>query len=142
MVLSRRLTILALCIAISGLAAGGLYAQLESGERGILPIDSSGTLEITGIKVDVGGKTAAEARFNGWRNVPARILMVSMTDLNSHETESAPGTAAGSQAGHLTLEPQQILLGVLQFPQCLPPVRLELGDAAGLFKHQPPVFRT
>ena len=67
MVLSRRLTILALCIAISGLAAGGLYAQLESGDRGILPIDSSGTLEITGIKVDVGGKTAAEARFNGWR---------------------------------------------------------------------------
>ena len=67
MVLSRRLTILALCIAISGLAAGGLYAQLESGERGIQPIDSSGTLEITGIKVDVGGKTAAEARFNGWR---------------------------------------------------------------------------
>ena len=67
MVLSRRLTILALCIAFCGLAAGGLYAQLESGDRGILPIDSSGTLEITGIKVDVGGKTAAEARFNGWR---------------------------------------------------------------------------
>ena len=67
MVLFRRLTILAICFAVAGLAAGGLYAQLESGERGIMPIDSSGTLEITGIKVDVGGKTAAEARFNGWR---------------------------------------------------------------------------
>ena len=67
MVLSRRLTILTACLAVTALAGGGLVAQLESGERGILPIDSSGTLEITGIKVDVGGKTAAEARFAGWR---------------------------------------------------------------------------
>ena len=44
-----------------------LYAQLESGERGILPIDSSGTLEITGIHVDVGGKDAQSARYAGWR---------------------------------------------------------------------------
>src|SRR3990170_6911775 len=47
--------------------SGALYAQLESGERGILPIDSSGTLEITGIHVDVGGADAAGARFAGWR---------------------------------------------------------------------------
>ena len=47
--------------------SGALYAQLESGERGILPIDSSGTLEINGIHVDVGGKDAASARFAGWR---------------------------------------------------------------------------
>ena len=40
---------------------------MESGERGILPIDSSGTLEITGIKVDVGGKDADTARYAGWR---------------------------------------------------------------------------
>ena len=48
--------------------AGRLVAQMESGERGILPIDSSGTLEITGIKVDVGGKDAEYARaIAGWR---------------------------------------------------------------------------
>jgi len=47
--------------------SGALYAQLESGERGILPLDSSGTLEITGIHVDVGGKDAASARYAGWR---------------------------------------------------------------------------
>ena len=67
MLRSRRPTILIACAAAAVLAGGVVVAQLESGERGILPIDSSGTLEITGIKVDVGGKTAAEARFTGWR---------------------------------------------------------------------------
>ena len=52
---------------ITLLAGGSLVAQMEAGDRGILPIDSSGTLEITGIKVDVGGKDAASARFAGWR---------------------------------------------------------------------------
>jgi hypothetical protein len=67
MPLPRRSAFLAVT-AIAALAAGGiLSAQLESGDRGILPIDSSGTLEITGIHVDVGGKSADEARFAGWR---------------------------------------------------------------------------
>ncbi len=67
MLLSRRLLTLTACFAVSVLAGGAVMAQLESGERGILPIDSSGTLEIAGINVDVGGKNADEARFNGWR---------------------------------------------------------------------------
>ena len=57
---------LLLFLAFAALS-GALYAQLESGERGILPLDSSGTLEISGIHVDVGGKDAASARFAGWR---------------------------------------------------------------------------
>lgn len=40
---------------------------MEAGERGILPLDSSGTLEIDGIHVDVGGKDAQSARYAGWR---------------------------------------------------------------------------
>ena len=63
----RRLLTATSCL-IALLALGGtLAAQMETGERGILPIDSSGTLEITGIEVDVGGKDAASARFAGWR---------------------------------------------------------------------------
>ncbi|WP_309660730.1 heavy-metal-associated domain-containing protein [Sphingomonas sp.] len=49
------------------LLSGALYAQLESGERGILPLDSSGTLEIGGIHVDVSSKDALSARYAGWR---------------------------------------------------------------------------
>jgi len=66
--MARRPSFLIAILALFGLAVGGIvYAQLESGERGILPLDSSGTLEITGIQVDVGGKDANSARFAGWR---------------------------------------------------------------------------
>ena len=58
--------IAAALLALAG-TGGVLLAQMESGERGILPIDSSGTLEITGIRVDVSGKDAESARFAGWR---------------------------------------------------------------------------
>ena len=57
------LTMLFVAAGLSGV----VYAQLESGERGIAPIDSSGTLEITGIHVDVTAKDAQTARFQGWR---------------------------------------------------------------------------
>ncbi|HET9810164.1 MAG TPA: heavy-metal-associated domain-containing protein [Sphingomicrobium sp.] len=64
----RRPWFLAAIVALFCLAVGGvLYAQMEGGERGILPLDSSGTLEIGGIHVDVGGKDAQSARFAGWR---------------------------------------------------------------------------
>jgi hypothetical protein len=68
LMLLRRPAVLlsALFLVLAGLG-GALVAQMESGERGILPIDSSGTLEITGIKVDVGGKDADTARYAGWR---------------------------------------------------------------------------
>lgn len=66
--MARRPRFLAAILALLGLlAAGALYAQMEAGERGILPLDSSGTLEIGGIHVDVGGKDAQSARFAGWR---------------------------------------------------------------------------
>ena len=55
-------------VALLSLALGAVvYAQMEAGERGILPLDSSGTLEVGGIHVDVGGKDAQSARFAGWR---------------------------------------------------------------------------
>ena len=53
-----------LAIAIPGAA---LLGQMESGERGILPVDSSQTLEVGGIHVDVRGKSGEDARFAGWR---------------------------------------------------------------------------
>ncbi len=63
----RRFAFLAVS-ALAALTAGAvLVAQMEAGERGILPVDSSGTLEIGGVHVDVGGKDAASARFAGWR---------------------------------------------------------------------------
>jgi hypothetical protein len=56
-----------LLLAFAALSGGAVLAQLETADRGILPIDSSGTLEVSGIKVDVGGKDAQSARLAGWR---------------------------------------------------------------------------
>ena len=67
MVMARRSAFI-IASALVALAVGGmLVAQMESGDRGIAPIDSSGTLEISGIHVDVGGKDASAARYAGWR---------------------------------------------------------------------------
>ena len=63
----RRLLTATSCLIALAALGGTVVAQMESGDRGILPIDSSGTLEITGIHVDVGGKDANAARFAGWR---------------------------------------------------------------------------
>ena len=47
--------------------AGILYAQLEGGERGIPPVDSTSNFEIDGVEVDVSADTAEHARIEGWR---------------------------------------------------------------------------
>lgn len=63
----RPLLIAALLVVLCLVGGGIVYAQLEAGERGIMPLDSSGTLEIDGIHVDVGGKDAQSSRLAGWR---------------------------------------------------------------------------
>jgi len=63
----RRLLTATSCLFVLLAIGGTVVAQMEAGDRGILPIDSSGTLEIDGIHVDVGAKDAASARYAGWR---------------------------------------------------------------------------
>jgi hypothetical protein len=61
------LLIIAIVVALCLVGGGIVYAQMEAGERGIMPLDSSGTLEIDGIHVDVGAKDAQSARLAAWR---------------------------------------------------------------------------
>ena len=63
---------------------------MESGERGILPIDSTGTLEITGIKVDVGGKDAETARYAGWRMAQREGFKALWAKTNKRPISQAP----------------------------------------------------
>ena len=65
--LRRRFAVPALLLIAAAGVSGAIYAQLETSDRGILPLDSSNTLEITGIHVDVGGTDAESARYSGWR---------------------------------------------------------------------------
>lgn len=55
--------------ALVGLGAGGgtVLAQIEGQPRGLAPIDNGGSYEVTGVAVDVSGKTPEAARLGGWR---------------------------------------------------------------------------
>ena len=55
-----------LLLAAAGLG-GVLYAQLESTDRGILPLATSDTLAIDGIHVDITAADSQTARYTGWR---------------------------------------------------------------------------
>lgn len=59
------LALLLAALAIFGVREG--LAQLEGADRGVPPIDSSTSVEITGIEVDVTGKDSESARLAGWR---------------------------------------------------------------------------
>ena len=60
----RALLILLPLAVVSG---GIVYAQIEGGPRGIRPVASTGDFEVTGIEVNVTGKTHEEARLKGWQ---------------------------------------------------------------------------
>jgi hypothetical protein len=63
----RRPFLVSMLVAAALGISGVIYAQLETADRGILPLDSSNTLEIGGIHVDVGGPDGQTARYAGWR---------------------------------------------------------------------------
>lgn len=66
---ARRIMIVAamlLALLAAVLLARGLTAQVE-GDRGIAAVAGSSDIEVSGIKVDVRGDNAQEARENGWR---------------------------------------------------------------------------
>lgn len=77
-------------IALLG-GAGALLAQLAPGERGVAPIDSSSNYEVTGIAVDVSGRTADQARTGGWREAQRRGWKTLWARLHGLPPDAAPG---------------------------------------------------
>jgi hypothetical protein len=109
--LRRRFVVpLALLIAAVGIA-GGLYAQLDSGDRGILPLDSSNTLEIGGIHVDVGGNDAQSARYAGWRIAQRqgfKMLWAKMHNASVAQAPSLPDGTLDQIVSSINVEREQI----------------------------------
>lgn len=58
---------LASAIGVVLLGAGIGIAQIEGGDRGVAPVDSSSDYEVSGVSVDVSAKDADSARYGGWR---------------------------------------------------------------------------
>ena len=57
---------LALAGGVALVGPARLIAQIE-GDRGIAPVVTTGDIEVDGIEVNTTGKTAQEARTNGWK---------------------------------------------------------------------------
>jgi len=97
-------------LALVGLS-GALYAQLESGDRGIPPIDSSGTLEVTGIHVDVGGPDAQSGRYAGWRIAQRqgfRALYAKMHNVPIGQAPNLPDSTLDDIVSSINIEREQI----------------------------------
>ena len=80
---------LLLLLGILGLSAA-VYAQLDSGDRGILPLESTGTLEVDGIHVDVGAQDSMSARFAGWRMAQRQGFRMLWAKTNNAPIAQAP----------------------------------------------------
>ncbi len=88
-----------------------LYAQLEGADRGVPPIDSASTLEVTGIDVDVTGKSGDEARLQGWREAQSRgwkALWAKTTGRPVSEAPSLPDSALNAIVSGVIIENEQI----------------------------------
>ena len=87
---ARRFAIPAGLLVAAAAIGSVLYAQLESADRGILPLDTSSSLEITGIHVDVGGPDAQSARFAGWRIAQRQGFKMLWAKMHNAPVSQAP----------------------------------------------------
>jgi len=109
--LTGRLPLIVLA-AIASLAVGGaVWAQLEGADRGVPPIDSASTFEITGIEVDVSADNADKAREEGWRQAQQKGWKALWAKTNSRPIEQAPGltdSALNGMVAGIVVEAEQI----------------------------------
>ena len=110
MQLRRPSVLFATMLAIAGFGSA-LVAQLESGDRGILPIDSSGLLEVSGIHVDVGGETAEAARYAGWRaaqRIGFRMLWAKANGASPTDAPAVDDATLDGLVSSIAVEKEQI----------------------------------
>ncbi|WP_246605052.1 heavy-metal-associated domain-containing protein [Aquisediminimonas sediminicola] len=81
--LLRRYGLVAVAFLALALGATGLLrAQIEGTDRGVPPIDSSGSFEVTGVVVDVASKSSEAARIAGWREAQRRAWRALWAKMN------------------------------------------------------------
>jgi hypothetical protein len=93
-------------------AAGVLWAQLEhADQRGVAPIDGSGSYEVSGVKVDIASGNADAARSGGWREAQRKGWKMLWSRMNGKPIENAPtlpDSTLDSIAGGIIVEQEQI----------------------------------
>jgi hypothetical protein len=102
------LALVALCLLGVG---GSVDAQLEGADRGIAPIDSASTFEVTGIDVDVTAADGQKAREEGWREAQAkgwRALWAKTTGRPLSEAPALNDSALDNMVAGIVVEQEQI----------------------------------
>ena len=84
-----------LLIAAAGIGAA-VYAQLESGDRGILPLDTTDTLESGSVHVDVGAADAQSGRLAGWRMAQREAFRALWAKEHNAPVSQAPNLPDGT----------------------------------------------
>ncbi len=110
MILRRPSVLFAAMLALAGFGSA-LIAQLETGDRGILPIDSSGLLEVSGIHVDVGGETGEAARYAGWRaaqRIGFRMLWAKANNASPDQAPAVDDATLDGLVSSIAVEKEQI----------------------------------
>ncbi|RXZ35278.1 heavy-metal-associated domain-containing protein [Sphingomonas desiccabilis] len=95
-------------LLVALLATGGaVIAQIEDSGRGVAPIASSGSFEVSGVSVDVAGANAEAARTAGWR-----LAQRKGWDMLSRRLTGRPGSlpdsALDSLVSGIVIENEQI----------------------------------
>lgn len=104
-------TLLSLAFATTLIGGGALYAQLEGADRGVPPIESASTFEVTGVEVDATGKTPQEARMEGWRQAQSRGWRALWANTNKRPQSEAPklsDSVLNSMVSGIIIEQEQI----------------------------------
>lgn len=88
---------------LASLLVEALVAQVD-GDRGIAPIAASSDIEVGGISVDATGKTAEEARENGWREAQRKAWA-------KIKGPKVPDSALESMVSAIIIESERIAAG-------------------------------
>lgn len=95
---------LMVALLVSG---GAVLAQIEDSGRGVAPVASSGSFEVSGVRVDVSGSDAEAARTAGWR-----LAQRKGWDMLSRRLTGRPGSlsdsALDSLVSGIVVEDEQI----------------------------------
>jgi hypothetical protein len=90
-------------------AGAGVVAQIESGDRGIPPINSSNDLMVTGITVDVTGDSAEDARMRGWEEAQRKGWQALFRQTNGGtNAPGLPDSALNGIVSAIVVEREQI----------------------------------
>ncbi len=103
-----KIKIAAIIAVVTMLAGTVVYAQLEGTERGVAPLASTGDFEVMGVKVDVHGDNAIEARKKGWEEAQRQAWKMLYKRTHGSDTEGLADGTLNTIVSAIIVEQEQI----------------------------------